>query len=566
MTTQGCHCERSEAISFSHLAEAEMRSSIRALALLIAAAAVFPGIAVAADASLSLPEVSVTAPPITPAWKKWNPYGGSIRVEEDKWPDIPCSASRIAAGAVTGCKTGPQLSYAGVGLPGNDRAPDLSNCKLAHDLVMTNLGVLAVEADVIVVDPYLISAIGPQHKGCAAQAGYGDPREDFPDLNQMTRNGGGWRNFAETDDLTSMGFSLGRDNCVAFEKRGPPWKFGHVYVIHASICRKDGGGIGLAEINYVIAALLVRTYEPRGNLGFIGLGNMGGPMALNLAKGGFELVVHDIDPRKLDPLVAAGAAIETSPAAVAGACDRTICMVETTDQAEAVIIGEQGVISRAQAGHIVLCMSTIDPFAARRFERRLAERGIAMLDAPVSGGTVRAKSGELSIIVGGAPETYAACEDLFRAMGKNLFHVGALGHGLAMKLLNNMLGQIQTVAIAEALVYGVKAGLDPQKIYEVIRVSTGSSVQFENRVPRMLKRDFTPGGTIDISYKDQELETAFAKRLGVPLLLANVSQQVYQMARAQGLNKEDGSAIIKLFEKLAGVTVGDGDDRRSGFD
>src|SRR5438067_1467260 len=178
-----------------------------------------------------------------------------------------------------------------------------------------------------------------------------------------------------------------------------------------------------------------------------------------------------------------------------------------------------------------------------------------------------AQSGEVSIIVGGAPETYAACEDLFRAMGKNLFHVGALGHGLAMKLLNNMLGQIQTVAIAEALVYGVKAGLDPQKIYEVIRVSTGSSVQFENRVPRMLKRDFTPGGTIDISYKDQELETAFAKRLGVPLLLANVSQQVYQMARAQGLNKEDGSAIIKLFEKLAGVTVGGGDDRRSsGFD
>jgi 3-hydroxyisobutyrate dehydrogenase-like beta-hydroxyacid dehydrogenase len=269
--------------------------------------------------------------------------------------------------------------------------------------------------------------------------------------------------------------------------------------------------------------------------------------------------VHDIDTKKLDPLIAEGAAVETSPAAVAGATERTICMVETTDQAEAVIIGQQGIITRAQAGHIVLCMSTIDPFAARRFERELAERGIAMLDAPVSGGTVRANSGELSIIVGGAAETYAACEDLFRAMGKNLFHVGALGHGLAMKLLNNMLGQIQTVAIAEALVYGVKAGLDPQKIYDVIRVSTGSSVQFENRVPRMLKRDFTPGGTIDISYKDQELETAFAKRLGVPLLLANVSQQVYQMARAQGLNKEDGSAIIKVFEKLVGVSVSSGE-------
>src|SRR5207302_9320090 len=122
MTTQGCHCEQSEAISFSVLAEAEMRSSIRALALLIAAAAVFPGIAVAADASLSLPEVSVAAPPITPARKKWNPYGGSIRVEEDKWPDLPCSASRIGAGAEAGCKTGPRLGSAGRGLPGNDGA------------------------------------------------------------------------------------------------------------------------------------------------------------------------------------------------------------------------------------------------------------------------------------------------------------------------------------------------------------------------------------------------------------------------------------------------------------
>ena len=106
-----------------------------------------------------------------------------------------------------------------------------------------------------------------------------------------------------------------------------------------------------------------------------------------------------------------------------------------------------------------------------------------------------------------------------------------------------------------ALVLGVKAGLDPQTIYEVVRVSTGSSVQFENRVPRMLARNFVPGGTIDISYKDQELETAFAKHLGVPLLLANVTQQVYQMARAQGLNKQDGSAIVKIFEQMAGVTV-----------
>ena len=296
-----------------------------------------------------------------------------------------------------------------------------------------------------------------------------------------------------------------------------------------------------------------------GKVGFIGLGAMGGPMALNLLKHGFSLVVHDIDAGKLEPALAQGAVAASSPEAVASQVERTISMVETTDQAEAVIIGEHGIIKTARPGHIVLSMSTIDPFAARRFADRLAERGIAMLDAPVSGGTVRAKSGELSVIVGGEARTYAACEDLFRAMGKNLFHVGELGHGLAMKLVNNMLGQVATVAIAEALVFGVKAGLDPQKIYEVIRASTGNSVQFENRVPRMLRRDFAPGGTIDISYKDQDLETSYAKRLGVPLLLANLTQQVYQMARAAGLNKEDGSAIIKLFENLAGVKIGSGE-------
>ena len=147
--------------------------------------------ALGADGSMVLPEVTVTAPPVAPAWKKWNPYGGSTRVEEDKWRDIPCSASRIAAGAATGCKTGPLLSHAGVGLPANDRSVDWSNCKMAHDLVMTRLGTLTVEADVIVVDPYFVSAIGPMHKGCAAQSGFGDLREEFPDMNQMTRNGGG---------------------------------------------------------------------------------------------------------------------------------------------------------------------------------------------------------------------------------------------------------------------------------------------------------------------------------------------------------------------------------------
>ena len=292
-----------------------------------------------------------------------------------------------------------------------------------------------------------------------------------------------------------------------------------------------------------------------GKVGFIGLGAMGGPMALNLLKAGFALVVHDIDAAKTEPLKARGAEVAASAAAVAAAVDRTIVIVETTEQAESVIIGAHGIIRGAKAGHIVLCMATIDPFAARGFADRLAALEIAMLDAPVSGGTGRAQAGELSVIVGGAAEVFSKCEDLFKAMGNRAFHVGPLGSGLAMKLVNNMLVQVNTVAVAEAMVLGVKAGLDPQTIYEVVRVSTGASAAWDLRVPRILSDDFAPGGTIDIAYKDQELETAFAKRLGVPLLLANVTQQVYQMARARGLNKLDGSAVVKIFEQMAGVAV-----------
>jgi len=290
-------------------------------------------------------------------------------------------------------------------------------------------------------------------------------------------------------------------------------------------------------------------------VGFIGLGNMGRPMALNLLKRGIALVVHDIDRAKVEPLRAAGAAVADSPQAVAAAAGRTISMVETTDQAVEVITGPRGIAKSAGRGHIVISMSTIDPMAHRRMAGELAAVGIALLDAPVSGGTTRAESGELTVIVGGDAAVFEACRDIWKGVGTSVFHVGGAGQGLAMKLVNNMLIQVNAVAVAEAMVMGVKAGLDPRTIFDVVRVSTGTSFAFESAVPRILARDFAPGGAVDVYYKDQELETAFAKALGVPLLLANVTQQVYQMARAAGLNKEDGSAIIKVLERLAGVEV-----------
>jgi hypothetical protein len=216
----------------------------------------------AEEQKLPLPEVTVTAPPpITPPWKKFVPYFGNPRVEEDKWPDIPCRNSRIGAAAPGTCKTGtPQEVAAGL-LPNGPN----SNCRIAHDLVMTNLGTLTIEADVMVFDPYYVSAIGHQHKFCAVQT-IRDLREDFPDMNQMTRKGSGWRNFLDNGDLSTMEFSVASSECLAVEKRGPRWGIGHVYVVHASICRNDRRPVEAADVDYVLGSLQVTTYEPRGNL------------------------------------------------------------------------------------------------------------------------------------------------------------------------------------------------------------------------------------------------------------------------------------------------------------
>ncbi len=294
-------------------------------------------------------------------------------------------------------------------------------------------------------------------------------------------------------------------------------------------------------------------------VGFVGLGNMGGPMARNLLKAGVKLVVHDLDPRKVQSLAQAGAEVAPSAQAVARETTISICMVETTAQAEAVITGETGFIQTAKPGHIVICMSTADPFELKKMAAKLATKNIAVIDAPVSGGTKGAAEATLSIIVGGDKAAFEACKPLFDAMGGNVFHAGGLGNGIAMKLINNMLLQVTTVAIAEGLVMGTKAGLDIEQLYQMLTVSSGDSFALRMRGRRMIDRNFAPSGTVDISYKDQELETAFAKQLGVPVLLANVSQQAYQMARAAGLNKEEGSAVVKVYERMTGIVVGQGE-------
>ncbi len=291
-------------------------------------------------------------------------------------------------------------------------------------------------------------------------------------------------------------------------------------------------------------------------IGFIGLGSMGGGMAANLLKAGFKVVGLDIDPKRTAALAEKGGSIVATPADVARAAKRVVTMVETTAQTEQIIMGENGVLAGAGPGHAIAMMSTIDPIATKHMHDDLKAKTISMVDAPVSGGAGRAADGSLAIICGGDKADFEGWQPAFKAMSANQFHVGSIGQGLALKLVNNMLIQTSTVAIAEAFVMGAKAGLDPKVMYDVIKVSTGASFALDFRVPRFLSGDFSPGGTVDISYKDQELETAFGKALGVPLFMANISQQVYQMARAHGLNKQDGASVVKIYEQMAGVKLG----------
>jgi len=223
--------------------------------------------AAAADPGVSLPEVTVTAPPVTtPSYKKWTPYLGNPRVEEDKWPEIPCDGSRIAAPGAGTCKKGPWQMVAPMGLPVSNVSPQTSNCRIAHDLVMNEFGPLTVETDIMVFDPTYISAIGFQHRACAVRTDYYDPREDFPDMNQMARQGSGWRSLQQNGDLTVMEFSIGARDCRAVEKRGPKWGDGRVYVVHASFCRKDGRPIEPTDVDAVLGSLSIRQYDPTGNL------------------------------------------------------------------------------------------------------------------------------------------------------------------------------------------------------------------------------------------------------------------------------------------------------------
>jgi 3-hydroxyisobutyrate dehydrogenase-like beta-hydroxyacid dehydrogenase len=290
------------------------------------------------------------------------------------------------------------------------------------------------------------------------------------------------------------------------------------------------------------------------NVGFVGLGMMGGAMAANVLKAGHQLVAFDIDRTKTDHFASLGAQIASSPADVARRAHIVISMVDTTAQAEEVIVGPGGFIEGAKAGDVVVSMSTIDPMALKRMHQTLAAKGIDLIDAPVAGYDEGARRGTLKAYVGGEESALEKCRPVLKSMTSEIRHLGSIGQGTIMKLVNNMLAQAGRILVVEALVMGAKAGLDPQTMVDVISKSSGNSDVFQYTAPRVISRNFE-GPRMDITYKDLELETQVAKSLQVPMFMANVAQQVYQMGRAAGLGSEETSAIVKVYEQLTGASL-----------
>jgi 3-hydroxyisobutyrate dehydrogenase len=297
----------------------------------------------------------------------------------------------------------------------------------------------------------------------------------------------------------------------------------------------------------------------RVRIGFIGLGTMGKPMAYNILRADFPLTVFNRSRASVDELAQAGARPASSPAEVGRHADIVITMLPNTPQVEEVVLGPNGVIEGLASGGVVIDMSTIAPEGARRIAERLAARGIAMLDAPVSGGPAGAQSGTLTIMVGGEAAVLERCRPVLETLGRRIYHVGGHGAGQVVKLCNNLMSAIHIAAIGEAFAMGTRAGIDPQVLWEVIRNSTGQSWQLEHSLPYRgviqdgpADRDFAPRFSADLMHKDVTLALEFGRSLNVPMFTTSVVHQLFGLARALGHGGKDFSVIGRMIRDLAG--------------
>lgn len=290
-------------------------------------------------------------------------------------------------------------------------------------------------------------------------------------------------------------------------------------------------------------------------LGFIGLGIMGKPMSLNLLKAGFDVTVCNRTESKTEELCSQGAGKASSPAEVAENCTIIITIVSDTPDVESVILGENGIIETVKPGSVVIDMSTISPEATRTIAARLKEKGVFMLDAPVSGGEQGAIDGTLSVMVGGEREIFERCLPVLQAMGKNIIHTGSNGMGQTVKLVNQILVSGTLNSVVEALVFAQKSGVDLEKTINAVKGGAAASWQLSNLAPKIIERDFNPGFMIDLMVKDLNLVTGSADNMGIELPVTNIIKKMYKELQTEGEGRNGTQALVKAREKTTGITV-----------
>ena len=289
--------------------------------------------------------------------------------------------------------------------------------------------------------------------------------------------------------------------------------------------------------------------------GFIGLGIMGKPMAKNLLKAGYRLVVFDTNAAPMKELAAAGAETAASPKEVAEKCDVVVTMLPNSPHVRAVVSGPQGLIEGAGPGKTVIDMSSIAPLASREIASLLSEKGVEMLDAPVSGGEPKAIDGTLSVMVGGKKDVFERCYPVMKSMAASVVRVGDTGAGNVAKLANQIVVALNIAAMSEALVLAAKAGVQPDLVYQAIRGGLAGSTVLDAKAPLVMDRKFSPGFRVNLHIKDLGNVLETSREIGVPLPLTAAVMEMMQALKVDGLGDADHCSLVRHYEKMAHIEV-----------
>ena len=291
-------------------------------------------------------------------------------------------------------------------------------------------------------------------------------------------------------------------------------------------------------------------------VGFIGVGNMGGPMCRNIIRNtNHEVLVFDLNADAVKACTELGAGTGTSVADVAARCDVVITSLPLPRIVEAVALGSDGIAENAPPGSVFIDLSTNAPATAKRLAAGMAAKGIAMLEAPVSGGTARAKDGTIVIMVGGEAAVFEQQLPLLKSFSGEVIHLGEIGFGSTAKLINNMLAFCNAAAAAEALMIGKRSGIDLRKLDAVIRNASGMSAGYANLSTKAFKGDFQASFALDLAHKDLRLALEMADELGVPGMIAPQVMNLMRMARGMGWGGDDSSSVVRVYEAALGETV-----------